>query len=144
MACWWNTPSLSGFFCCWWSKFGIFQYTLWQLFAVLSLLGILSLDWNCYDRQTRAARAQSFALRQQATIEITRRDYSLRTLIVMFNRSQASISRDSTPRSLYYCLFAPHVYGVVLCPHSVCGEPLFSAMAAERLQQNFWPFSRIF
>jgi len=26
-------------------------------------------------------------------------------------------------RSLYYCLFAPHIYGVVLRAHSVRGEP---------------------
>ena len=37
---------------------------------------------------------------QQATIEITRHDHSSRTLVVMFNRSQVSIGRDSTPQSL--------------------------------------------
>jgi len=31
----------------------------------------------CCDRKARAASAQSFTLRQQATIEITRRDHSI-------------------------------------------------------------------
>jgi len=38
-------------------------------------------------------------------------DHSSRTLVVMFNRSRASIIRDYTPWSLYYCLFAPCIYG---------------------------------
>jgi len=35
--------------------------------------------WRCYccDRKSRAARVQSFAPWQQATIEITRRDHSI-------------------------------------------------------------------
>jgi len=36
-----------------------------------------SRDWLCCDRKSRAACAQSFALRQQATMEITRRDHSI-------------------------------------------------------------------
>jgi len=36
------------------------------------------LVWQCCDRKARAARAQSFAPWQQATIEITRRDHSRR------------------------------------------------------------------
>jgi len=47
--------------------------------------------------KTRAACAQSFALWQQATTEITRRDHS-------------------------YCLFAPRIYIVVLRAHPVRGE----------------------
>ena len=35
----------------------------------------------------------------------------------------ASNNRDHMPRSLYYCLFAPHTYGVVLHAHSIHGEP---------------------
>ena len=34
----------------------------------------------------------------------------------------ASNNRDHVPRSLYYCLFTPHTYDVVLCTHSVQGE----------------------
>jgi len=41
---------------------------------------------------------------------------------ILFNRSQPSISRDSTPQSLYYCLFAPHIRSVVLRAHHVHGE----------------------
>jgi len=76
----------------------------------------------CCDRKSRAAFAQSFALWQQATIEITCHDHSLRTLVIMFNRSHVSIGRASTPRSLFYCLFAPHICGVVLHAHPVGGE----------------------
>jgi len=39
-----------------------------------------------------------------------------------------SIGRAYTPRSLCYCLFAPLYMGVVLCAHSVRGEP--------RIQRN--------
>ena len=80
----------------------------------------------CCDRKSRAACAQSFALWQQATIEITQRDHSLRMLVVAFNRSHVNISRDYTPRPLNYCLFVPHIYGVVLRAHSVRGEPRIS------------------
>ena len=72
--------------------------------------------------KTRAAHAQSFALWQQATVEFTRRDHSPRTLVVTFNRSQVNIGSASTPRSLFYCLFAPHMYIVVLRAHPVHGE----------------------
>jgi len=51
-----------------------------------------------------------------------RRNQSSRTLVILFNHSQASIGRDSTPQSLYYCLFAPHIYGVLLRAHPVRGE----------------------
>ena len=51
----------------------------------------------CCDRIARAACAQTLAMWQQATIEITRRDHSI-------------------------CLFAPHIYIVVLRAHSVRGE----------------------
>ena len=61
------------------------------------------------DRKSRAACAQSFALWQQATIEFTCHDHSPRTLVVAFNSSQVNIGRASTPRSLFYCLFAPHI-----------------------------------
>ena len=65
---------------------------------------------------------QSFALWQQGTIEFTYHDHSPRTLIVTFNGSQVNIGRASTPRSLFYCLFAPHRYGDVLHAHPVRGE----------------------
>jgi len=40
----------------------------------------------------------------------------------------ASNNRVHPRRSLYYCLFAPHIYGAVLHAHSVGGEP--------RIQRN--------
>jgi len=69
---------------------------------------------RCCYRKARAASAQSFTLWvwwQQATIEIMRRNHSSRTLVIMFNRSQVSTGKDSTPQSLYYCLFAPRISG---------------------------------
>ena len=39
----------------------------------------------------------------------------------------ASNNRVHLTRSLYYCLFAPHIYGVVHHAHSVGGEPRISA-----------------
>jgi len=72
--------------------------------------------------KARAACAQSFAPWQQATTEFTRRDHSPRTLVVAFNRSQVNIGRASTPRSLCCCLFAPHIYIIVLRAHPVRGE----------------------
>jgi len=59
---------------------------------------------------------------QQATIEIMRRDHSWRTLVVTFICSQVTIDRASMPQSLYYCLFTPHICGVVLHAHPVHGE----------------------
>jgi len=72
---------------------------------------------KCCDRKSRAVYAQSFALWQQATIGFTCHDHSPRTLVVTFNGSQANIGRASTPRSLYYCLFAPHICMVLFYAH---------------------------
>ena len=55
-------------------------------------------------------------------MEFTCHDHSSHTLVVTFNRSHVSIGRNYTPRSLFYCLFAPPIYGVVLRAHSVRGE----------------------
>ena len=78
----------------------------------------------CRDLKARAACAQSLTLWQQATIEIMRRNHSSSTLVIMFNRSEDSTSRDSTPQSLYYCLFVPHILymGVILHAYAVRGE----------------------
>jgi len=65
-------------------------------------------DWLCCDRKSRASSAQSSAPRQQATIEITRRDHSI-----------IACSR--------------HVfYGVVLHAHPVRGESCISAQRQRR------------
>jgi len=69
-----------------------------------------SLFRYCCDQKSWAAYAQSFAPWQQATIEFTCHDHSLRTLVVTINGSQVKIGRASTPRSLFYCLFAPHIW----------------------------------
>jgi len=151
----------------------------------------------CCGRKSRAACAQSFALWQQATTEINRRDHSIiacsghiyivfffthipflvnhtfnatpperlqqhpppsflqRTALIarsfckgstwydlphpghstILLRSEipsgmctklrtvaASNNRDHPTRSLYYCLFVPHIYSVFLHAHPVCGE----------------------
>ena len=65
----------------------------------------------CCNRKSRAACAQSFAPWQQATIEIMRRNLSLRAVVVMFNRWHANIRRASTPQSLLLLLaLATHIY----------------------------------
>jgi len=46
----------------------------------------------------------------------------------------ASNNRDHAPRSLYYCLFAPHICIVVLRAHPVRGESHNHATSPERLQ----------
>ena len=82
------------------------------------------------------AYAQSFALWQQATIEFTCHDHSPRTPVVTFNRSQVNIGRASTPRSLFYCLFAPHVCMVLFFTHiSFVVNHTINATLQERLQQ---------
>jgi len=88
------------------------------------------------DRKSRAASTQSFTLWQQATIEITRRDHSRRTLVITFNRSHVSNGRAYTPRSLHCCLFAPHIHGVVLRAHFARGERRIECNANERLQHD--------
>jgi len=65
----------------------------------------------CCDRKARASSAQSFALWQQATIEITHHNHSPHTLVITFNRSHVSIDKPYTPQSLCYCLFVPLIYG---------------------------------
>jgi len=77
---------------------------------------------TCCDRKSQTACAQSFALWQQAAIEITRRDHSPRTLAITFNRSHANSGRASTPWSLHYCLFAPLICSVFLHTYPVRGE----------------------
>ena len=59
----------------------------------------------------RSESVQSFSLWQQATIEVTRFDHSPHRLVITFNRSHVSIGKAYTPRSLYDCLFALHIYG---------------------------------
>jgi len=39
-----------------------------------------------------------------------------------FRTVATSNNRDHQTRSLYYCLFAPHIYGVFLHAHPVRGE----------------------
>jgi len=43
-------------------------------------------------------------------------------VVTKFNRSHANIGRASTQQSLYYSLFMPRIYIIVLCAHPVCGE----------------------
>jgi len=44
-----------------------------------------------------------------------------------------SKNRDHPMRSLYYCLFAPHIYGAVLQAHSVRGEPRIQRNVSEEV-----------
>jgi len=47
-------------------------------------------------------------------------------------------------RSLYYCLFTPHIYGVVLCTHSICGEPRIQCKASDEVATVPWGFGVVF
>ena len=64
-----------------------------------------------FDQKARAACVWSFTLWHQATIDIACHDHSWRTLLLRSVVHIVSITRDYTPRSLFYCLFAPHIYG---------------------------------
>jgi len=73
---------------------------------------------------------------QQATIEFTCHDHSPHTPVVTFNCSQVNIGRASTPRSLFHCLFAPHVCMVLFFTHiSFVVNHTINATPPERLQQ---------
>jgi len=45
----------------------------------------------------------------------------------------ASNNKVHPTRSLYYCLFAPHIFGVVLRAHSVRGESRIQRNASEEV-----------
>jgi len=68
--------------------------------------------WHCCDRKSRAASAQSFALWQQATAEIMRRNHSI----------------IACSRHVYVVLFFAHIPFVV--------NHTFNATPTERLQQH--------
>ena len=54
---------------------------------------------------------------------------SLSGMCTKLHTVAASNNRIHLTRSLYYCLFMPHLYmSIVLCAHSVCDEP--------RIQRN--------
>ena len=92
---------------------------------------------NCCDRKSRAAYARSFALWQQATIEFTCHDHSSRTLLLHSIVDIVSITRDYTPRSLFYCLFAPHICMVLFFTHiPFVVNHTINATPQERLQQH--------
>ena len=89
----------------------------------------------CCDRKARAAYAQSFALWQQATIEFTCHDHSSRTLLLRSVVHIVSIGRASKPRSLFYCLFAPHICVVLFFTHiPFVVNHTINATPPERLQ----------
>jgi len=92
----------------------------------------------CCDRKSRATRAQSFALWQQATIKFTCHDHSPRTLLLRSIVDIVSITRDYTPRSLYYCLFAPHICMVLFFTHiPFVVNHTFDSTPRERFQQYY-------
>ena len=94
----------------------------------------------CCDRKSRATYAQSFALWQQATTEFTCHDQSPPTLVITFNGSQVNIGRASTPRSLFYCLFAPHICMVSFFTHiPFVVNHTINASPPERLQHYHRP-----
>ena len=93
----------------------------------------------CCDRKSQAAYVQSFALWQQATIEFTCHDHSSRTLLLRSIVDIVSITSDFMPRSLYYCLFAPHICMVLFFTHiPFMVNHTFNATPPGRLQQYHW------
>ena len=52
----------------------------------------------------------------------------------------ASNNRDHAPQSLYYCLFAPHICGVVLRAHLLCGESHIQRNASGEVTTTFPAF----
>jgi len=108
-----------------------FQYFLKSVASLVAL-------WCCCDRKPRAAYVQSFALWQQATIEFICHDHSSRTLLLrsIVDIVVVSITRDYTSRSLYYCLFAPHISMVLFFTHiPFVVNHTINATPPERLQQ---------
>jgi len=73
--------------------------------------------------------------------ELPRHDHSSRTLLLRSIVDTVSITRDYTPRSLYYCLFEPHISMVLFFTHfPFVVNHKFNATPPERLQQyiRFW------
>ena len=67
--------------------------------------------------------------------EFTCHDHSPRTLVVTFSGSPVNIGRASTPRSLFYCLFAPHICMVLFFTHiPFVVNHTINATPPERLQ----------
>jgi len=91
--------------------------SLWKNARVATLqLGFFShkpkFFWNCCNRKSRAAYAQSFALWQQATIEFTCHDH-------------------------YYCLFVPYICMVLFFTHiPFVVNHTINATPPEKLQQT--------
>ena len=82
------------------------------------------------ERQVRKASHCGSKQQQRSCAAIT-----LRTLVILFNCSQASIGRDYTPQSLYYCLFVPRIYILLFFTHILfVVNHTFSPTPPERLQ----------
>ena len=54
----------------------------------------------------------------------------------MFHRSHISISKDYMPRSLYYCLFAPHIWVLFFAHIPFVVNCTFNTTPMERLRQH--------
>jgi len=78
------------------------------------------------------------------SLHLTRPSHPGHSTILLRSESQSGMcaklhtvatsnNRNHTPRSFYYCLFAPHVYGVILRSHSVRGEPHIQRNASEEV-----------
>jgi len=88
---------------------------------------VFSIDVNlnvkhCCDRKAPATSAQSFTLRQQATIEITLHDHSPRMLLFTFSRSHRYYHQRLHAAITLLLLVRATYMGVVLRAHPVRGE----------------------
>ena len=120
------------------SRKHIFIVTKTHLLVLGGIIKKYNTRMQCCDRKSRAAYKQSFALWQQATIEFTCHDHSSRTLLLRSVVDIVSITRDYTPRSLYDCLFAPHICLVLFFTHiPFVVNRTINATPPERLQQQY-------
>ena len=86
----------------------------WQICSLPQLPSNLVMSLSCalLQSESRSGKCASFTLWQQATIEVTCHDHSSHTLLLRSIVHIVSITRDYTPRSLYYCSFVPRIMDV--------------------------------
>jgi len=86
--------------------------------------------------ERHVCKASHCGSKQQEQQEFTCHDHSSRTLLLRSIVDIVSITRDYTPRSLYYCLFGPHICRVLFFRHiPFVVNHTFNATPPERLQQ---------
>jgi len=140
----WNRSSMTTNVCVvWWVHY--VSSAARQFFVeqnqYLSLLITLKVQYSrilntCYCCDLRSESPSGMCAKLYTVAASNNRCHSPRTLVITFNRSHVNIGRAYTPRSLYYCLFAPHIYTVLFFTHiPFVVNHTFNATPTERLQQ---------